>query len=120
MAIINPWEIPTADQPRKKLGSSAEYGCHCYGGFYYGLVNDLYGIYRVTKGALHQIIIKSRFSIPHNPKTPAQDAQRLKYAESVTEWQNLTDEQKLVYNNRARGKKLSGYNLFQKEYLLSH
>jgi hypothetical protein len=32
----------------------------------------------------------------------------------------LTPEEKMAYNERAKGKRMSGYNLFIREYLLSY
>ena len=119
MAIIAPGSTPIADQIRQKLGRTCEYGCRFYGAFFYGEVHDFYGIYQIRKGVNGQIIVKEKFYISINPQTEAQQANRQKYADSVLAWQNLTDEQKLVYNNKAKGRKLSGYNLFQKQYLLS-
>ncbi len=120
MAIIDPGSTPLADQARQKLGRTSEYGCRRYGAFFYGEVNDLYGIYSIRKGLKGQIIVKKRFYIPSNPRTVPQQANRQIYADGVLAWQNLTEEQKSVYNTNATGLKMSGYNLFLKEYLLSH
>jgi len=60
------------------------------------------------------------YMIPKNPRTEAQQANREKYADGVLAWQNLTTEQKQVYNDAMRGKKMSGYNFFLREYLKSH
>lgn len=35
-------------------------------------------------------------------------------------WTNLTEEQKDVYRARAKGKALTGYNIFMKEYIEEH
>jgi len=120
MAIIAPSETVLGDQVRQKVGRTSEYGCRRYGGFFYGEVDDNYGIYQMRRGVTGQIIVKERFYIPNNPRSVPQQTNRQKYADSVLAWQNLTDEQKSVYNKRVSGRKLSGYNLFQKEYLLSH
>jgi len=80
----------------------------------------LYGIYRVRHRWGKTIQEKLPFYVPTNPQTEAQQAWRQVYADSVTAWQALTPEQKAVYNENAKGKKMSGYNFFQKEYLLSH
>jgi hypothetical protein len=54
---------------------------------------------------------------PNNPKTENQVICQDKFALAVSAWQALTSEQKLVYNQRAKGRVLSGYNLFIREYL---
>jgi hypothetical protein len=81
---------------------------------------DFAGIYRrdnVTGKIIHY---REPYYIPKNPRTEDQQAQRAKITAGVAEWQALTEEQKEVYNKRAKRKKISGYNLFIKEYLLSH
>lgn len=60
------------------------------------------------------------YYVPTNPRTPLQQAWRKVYADSIVAWRGLTTEQKKSYNKRAEHKGYSGYNLFQKEYLLSH
>ena len=120
MVIINPGSIAIGDQVRQKLGRTCEYGRRVYGGFFYGEVMDEYGEYQMRKGKKKQNMIKREFNMPYNPRTVLQQANRQKYADSVVEWQALTNVQKAVYNIRAVGRKMSGYNLFQKEYLLSH
>jgi len=52
------------------------------------------------------------WSMPKNPRTEAQQKNRLNFAEAVKLWQGLTDTEKEKYNRMAAGKPLSGYNLF--------
>jgi len=52
------------------------------------------------------------WSIPKNPKTDAQQKNRVNFADAVKLWQELTDAEKAEYNRMAAGKPLSGYNLF--------
>lgn len=80
---------------------------------------EWWGIYQTRPRAGGRIWVKEKFYVPTNPRTPAQQAWRDKYADSIVAWRALTSEQKEVYNVRARGKKMSGYNLFQKEFLLA-
>lgn len=120
MAIISPGDTPIGDQIRNKIGRSAEYGCHVYGGFFYGEVDDNYGIYEIRSGVNGQTLSKYRFYFPFNPRSEAQQAHRQKITDASIAWRNLTDEQKKVYNDRVKGKRLSGQNLFLKEHLLSH
>jgi len=78
------------------------------------------GIYQTQPTSKGRITRKLKFYVPTNPQTELQQANRSKFADAVLAWQNLTSQQKLSYNERASGKPLSGYNLFLKEYLLSH
>ncbi len=59
------------------------------------------------------------YYITENPRTVPQQANRQKLADAVLAWQGLTTEQKNQYNNSAIGKRMSGYNLYLKEQLLS-
>ncbi len=120
MAIIEPGETIIGHKIRKKLGQTSVYGCHQYGRFYYGEDDDHYGVYLVRRGVAGQLIIKRRFAFGTNPQTVPQQANRQVYADGVVAWQNLTDEQKSVYNDNAKRKGFSGYNLFLREYLLSN
>lgn len=79
-----------------------------------------HGIYRVRHRWGKVIQEKLPFYVPTNPQTVPQQANRQKMTNGVAAWQALTDEQKAVYNENAKGKNLSGYNLFLSEYLFSH
>ena len=63
--------------------------------------------------------IRMRFYQPGNPRSELQQANRDKLSSAVLAWQGLTNEQKLVYRNRAIRESLSGYNLFLREHMLS-
>lgn len=78
------------------------------------------GIYQRQPSLNGQIVRKLKFYVPTNPQTEAQQANRQKIADAVSAWQALTDEQKDVYNKKALGKGISGYNLFIKNYLRSN
>ena len=49
--------------------------------------------------------------------TDNQIPRRLMVQQGVVNWQGFTDEQKDVYNNRAKGLSMSGYNLYMSDYL---
>jgi len=57
----------------------------------------------------------SNYFPPSNPQTPAQQHRRGIFAGAVTRWQTLSSEQKKEWNKQARGRPLSGFNLFMKE-----
>ena len=120
MAITTPTTRPYSLQVRKRLGRSSEYGQKIYGKYQYGQYNALFGIYQVrTQGGKQQTIL-SPFYIPSNPQTAAQQTNRAKMTAAVLAWQGLTPEQKEVYNQKAKYKNLSGYNLYLQEHLLSN
>lgn len=79
-----------------------------------------YGIYQIRTISEGRRSIRLRF--PQKPPlayTPAQETNRTKIRNAVIAWQALTDEQKESYNKRAIVKKITGYSLFIKEYMLS-
>lgn len=52
------------------------------------------------------------YAIPRNPRTVAQQENRTTFAEAVKLWQELSPEERMIYNRKALGKPYSGYNLF--------
>lgn len=56
------------------------------------------------------------YIIPHDPKTLAQMKQRNKFTEANDAWKALSPEEKHQYNERAKGTKLYGYQLFVSEF----
>ena len=60
--------------------------------------------------------VRSR-TIPRNPKTPAQQANRRTFADAVKAWQVLSPEEKTMYNKRGLKNRLRGYNFFISEYI---
>jgi len=113
---------------KKRFGKYNQYGTSQYGFSYYG-DEDVYfappgrepillsGIYRTDNVKGYLTHYREPYYFPSNPRTPSQQANRQKFANAVHAWQSLTEEQKKVYNERAKGKNLSGYNLFISEYM---
>jgi hypothetical protein len=123
IGIQKPWCVTV----RKKIGkpSLANYGTTIFGeGFYGGEAGDgdkdFYGVYQMRKCKEGRVIVRMKFYKKNNPQTEAQQANRQKFADAELAWQNLTTEQKKVYNDRAVGKPLHGFNIFISEYMLSH
>jgi len=117
--------------PKKRFGRFNQFGTSQFGLSNFG-DEDIYlvrppknpillsGIYRAINLSGKTRYFREGYYITKNPRTAPQQANRQKYADGVLAWQNLTNEQKAVYNLRARFKGFSGYNLFLKEYLLSN
>ena len=57
-----------------------------------------------------------KFYTPTNPQTIPQQANRTKFANAMTAWGALTDEEKGVYNTRAKKRNMFGWGLFIREY----
>ena len=97
-----------------------EYGNTILGVNQYANILLLSGIYRTDNVTGTTKFYREPFYITKNPRTVPQQANRQEVTDANADWQLLTEQQKKVYNERAIGKKMSGYNLFIKEYLLSH
>ena len=79
----------------------------------------LSGIYRTDNVTGEVKYYREPYYITRNPRSDEQQTNRQKYADGVAAWKALTSEEKNQYNIRAKGKRMSGYNLFLKEYMLS-
>ena len=117
--------------PSKRFGKHRCYGRGMYGFSNYGADEivcfpdrdvpiEFSGIYRrdnVTGKVKHY---REPYYITKNPRTEPQQTWRGVFADAVAAWKALTPDEKNQYNIKAKGKHMSGYNLFLREYLLSH
>ena len=120
MAIVNFKEALLSVKTIKKFSFPNGFGKIVFGESQFGHDEARAGVYRSRKGVDGRIIIKNAFMYPANPQSIPQQANRVDFANAIAGWQFLTDEQKLVYNKRAVGKHMSGYNLYIQEYMKSH
>lgn len=109
MVVINNSEKGTAIQIRGKIGKFGDPD-----------PRGVLGIYQIRTRYGTQVQVKMVFYTPTNPQTGPQQAWRGTFADAVAGWQALTPAQKEVYNNKAKYKSYSGYNLYLREYLLSN
>lgn len=119
MTKILELKLPTRIAVRGKLGKMAIYGGINYGWIDYGSQDDEVGIYQMRRVKEGLRPVKMIFYHPTYRTNAALLANRTKFADAVAAWQALTAEQKKAYNGRVRRLRMSGYNLFLKEYLLS-
>jgi len=110
--------IQYADEEVYDPGS--EFGARIYGDFFYGITGKLWGIYQRRTTVDKVSYTRMKFYTPKNPRTAPQVTNRNKFTVGMTAWSNLTNEQKAVYNERAKAKSLHGVNLFLREYLNSN
>lgn len=61
--------------------------------------------------------VKMRSYAPTNPRTPAQQARRNKFADARAAWAVLDDNLKIKYNKRATKQGRYGWRLFVSEYM---
>lgn len=98
----------------------SSYGSRLYGNRFYADAYFFSGIYQVRTRYNHKTQVREKYYIPHNPRSVPQQSWRSSFAAAVAAWQNLTSEQKKVYNVKSYGKHKSGYNIFLGEYLKTH
>lgn len=78
------------------------------------------GIWQMRMTKRGKVPIKMKYYVPTNPQTEPQQANRQKFADAMTAWHALTDEQKTEYNIRARHIGMFGRNLFIRDYYRSN
>ena len=77
---------------------------------------NVHGIYQMRMTKRGKVPIKMKFYVPTNPRTPAQQANRQKFADAQAAWMALTLPEKLVYTTRAKRRFMFGWGLFIREY----
>jgi hypothetical protein len=93
------------------------YGDAGYGVDSYGDLILLSGIYRIVSSYGHRYSWRDNYYFPKNPRSDSQWVNRMKLDAGVAAWQSLTLEQWAVYNSKAVGRHMSGFNLFLKEFM---
>ena len=96
------------------------YGKASFGSDFFANIIELSGIYKTSNSTGKRKFFRFRFYITKNPRTIPQQSNRSKMTSAVLAYQALTASEKMLYHKRAVGKRMSGYNLFLKEHLLSH
>lgn len=119
MAVINKAEHGMGMEIRGKQGAPSSYGTAGYGIFYYGSGAKFFGIYQVRTRYGKQVVVKTKYYFPINPKTPNQQICQTHFADAIAAWNALTPDEKNVYNEKTKYKHISGINLFIREHLLS-
>lgn len=113
---------------RGKIGYSGGFGNLRCGHSKYGNNQYFGGVYqkRVTgynrygrnpNRARKVYYVRQKYYRPTDPKTPEQQSNRAKMAAAVAAWQELTENQKTVYNKAGINQARKGYNVFISEYL---
>ena len=65
-------------------------------------------IYRIRYGKQEQY----RYTVPTNPQTAPQQANRSKFANAVAAWQALSEAEKNTWRKKALGSTIPGYQFF--------
>lgn len=96
------------------------YGDSTYGVDDYANIILLSGVYRQRKYPGETRAYREPHYIPYNPRTETQQANRQKMTDGVLAWQGLPDPEKKLWRIKAVGEKMTGFNLFLSDYLLTH
>jgi len=117
--------VPFIKTIRNRLyKDTGRFGLPHFGNYEFGAENeigrDLDGVYQMRHCKEGYIPVKMRFQkTREETPTEARVANWNKYAAGIAAWQALTDEQKAVYNERAKGTNKTGNNIYISEYMLS-
>lgn len=120
MVVIKKGELGIGVEIRGKIQAPSSYGTRGYGAHEYGAGAEFFGIYQVRTRFGRRTQVKMKLYWPTNNQLPAQQAWRAIFSAAVAAWQDLSAAAKAVYNELAKYKNYSGFNLFLSEYLLSH
>lgn len=131
MPIIDPFDDFYSLGIQRRFTRPVEFGQLVCGWSQFGDEDYRFGVYqkRVRRGNFwtNSLKIKKGFGyckmkyyMTANPKTVSQQANRNKFGDAVRAWQNLTDDQKSVYNKLATRENKSGFNIFIAEWVKSH
>lgn len=113
IAAFERGEVMAGLEQRGKMCYSSGYGFATLGITRAGEATHAGGIYQrrikgynnktgKPSGGNEHYFVKMRSYAPTNPRTEAQQANRAKMAAACAAWQQLTNEQKNVYNAKAR------------------
>ncbi len=130
MTKVTPKERFSDFEAHGKFGIAFEYGQRIYGQVRYGAEEpkiyrgfgdpeSRFGIYQTRHEQGKRFTIKENYYIPANPRTVPQEAWRAVFTQGMTNWSNLTQEQKDEYNERAKKIHLHGVNLYLRLWLKS-
>lgn len=120
MAVLNFPDALISASARKRFGRPNQYGQIVYGVSMYGEENNYTGIYQTRPSKKGRVQVLERFYVPTNPQSVPQQANRSKFADAIAAWQALSPSQKEFFRLKSYGKRMSGYNVFLHEYLISH
>jgi len=120
MSLVTFGQSLAAFQIRGKIGEPSGCGIARCGHAKAGSNSIHKGVYQVRHNSKGQVIAKTKYYRPTNPRTALQQANRTKFTNAMTAWGALTIEQKLAYTNRAKRRNMFGWSLFIREYYQSN
>jgi hypothetical protein len=120
MALVDSYEGLLSFTQKGKFGLVGGFGGVQFGWSLFGYYEPLTGYYQKVriKGEIKHRRLTPTW--PSNPQTPAQQANRLKFANAISAWRLLTPEQVSEYNTKGQRKHMEGFNLFISQYMKTH
>jgi len=142
MALVEFKERLYSADTKKRLGQPTYYGERRYSNYYFGkeqkkVTDDEYGkkyngytfygdartyegIYQTRHYKGGKFTVQEKFYNPTPNYHATQQTWRGRFADAISAWQALTSQEKEVFRIKSSGKKMSGYNVFLHEYLITH
>lgn len=81
--------------------------------------SPLDGIYQRRHSKAGIFYVKEKFYKPTNPRTPQQQAGRIKFTAGVAAWKALSPQEKEHWLHSKRAKLMTGRNLFLRNFMLN-
>lgn len=118
MAFVNSKDSVYSLRVRGKFGEPNGFGRIIFGWSIFGTHDDRAGYYqyRHTKKGKKLVVTKHYWC--ENKRTEPQQFNRGKFSLAVLAWQNLTLEEKAIYNKLKYPANMTGYNRFLRLYML--
>jgi len=142
MAVLNVPDRLFSFEARKKFGVPSYYGESVYGFSRYGQEPNWFrlleygerddgvkeycdsfyfeGIYQMRPSGSDRVCVIEKFYMPTESSARVSNPRRGVFANAVLAWQELSTSQKEVYRVKSNGRRMSGYNIFLREFLISH
>jgi hypothetical protein len=117
MSIIRGIDVVRSAEVTKRFGRPSGYGQGVYGISYYGYFLEHGGIYQIRTRFNRRVNVKEKYYWPEQKTEGPQEEARQKFIAGAAAWQALTDEQQAVWRAQAKGRPLTGWNLFIADYM---
>jgi hypothetical protein len=112
MVYLTQKEKIIAHEPRRRMGYSQNYGSAHFGYCLFGLDNPFAGQYQKLVRYGKWEYVKMPFYWPKNPKTENQKVCQDRFAECVSEWQGMDENEKNEWRVKAKKSGLPGFHFF--------
>lgn len=117
MAIVKiPEDLP-ALSASGRIGNADGLGAFMLGWSWLGQYNKHSGYYKKNGRWRRSTIVRTKHYWPNNPQTEAQQTNRNIFAEGVSEWHLLTENEKEEWKKQKYPPRRTGFTAFMSDYL---